>query len=76
MSVADPILEHPCYVLGCKTVAFRIMCRKHWSMIPAALRVEVLTPFVPALPAEKQSPQFKLAVEKARRLVAARESTR
>lgn len=41
--------EHTCHAIGCETPCARrmLMCRKHWYMVPPALRVDVWAEYVP-----------------------------
>lgn len=71
----DVQVEHLCYARGCKTVAYRVMCRHHWEMLPAVLRVPILTYYQPNIaPREHQSAAFHRALNAACLHIAALET--
>lgn len=69
--------EHTCHAEGCKIPVNpeKLMCQKHWAMVPSMLQKEVMNHYRPGQCVDKRpSREFIIAAKNAREWVADAES--
>lgn len=58
---------HPCTAKGCTTTvgADRLMCPRHWSLVPADLKLRVWATYRPGQSAGSATPEWFIAADAA-----------
>lgn len=70
-------MSHHCHAVGC-TVAVppsKLMCKRHWSMVPPALQYDVYEYYVPGQCNSRPSKEWLQAARAAINFVREREAT-